>query len=93
MNMELAKEFAKKDEKAHALGKHIQPENGIPKQILVKIPEDKTNILETYGRILYIRPTPAIFPKSNALGDWDGKLITEMYINTAPSSIATIDNF
>ena len=91
--MELAKEFAKKDEKEHALGKHIQPENGIPKQILRKIPEDKTNILETYGRILYVRPTPAIFPKSNALGDWDGKLITDMYINTAPSSIATIDNF
>jgi hypothetical protein len=91
--MELAKQFTEKDTKEYALGLHRNEVNGKLKQTLRKIPRDKKHVLETYGRILHIRKTPAIFPKANALGNWDGKLITDMYINTSPSSIATIDNF
>ena len=31
--------------------------------------------------------------RSSALGGWDGELITQMYIDTSPASMVTIDDF
>ena len=91
--VDLAAQFEKEDRREYGNDFGRQPGSQTQKQILRKIPADKRNVLETYGRILHIRHTPAMFPRSSALGGWDGELITQMYIDTSPASMVTIDDF
>ena len=56
------------------------------------IPAEYAHVLETFGRVLNVRPTPALWPKAAALGSWDGELVSTAYSNAAPG-MAVIDDF
>lgn len=57
-----------------------------------RIPVEYKKILETNGRILNIRHTPALWPSTNVLGDWDGDKLTQEYVKGAPEC-TYVDNF
>lgn len=56
------------------------------------IPLNYTLVSKTYGRIYYVRQTPALWPRSIALGHWRGRDIAEAYANHAPGMVV-IDDF